>query len=182
MLWRQCHKQVGAWIAGRYPSLTADRIATATNRAFEKLYKATSQPGFDFQKPERLLFTIADRGAIDLFREQRTEQIVEFGTKKNILLMANHRDPAAATAADHAALAEVNEVIRATIAEMPSRQRQVAQLLFEFSNGDATTQDIILWFSIQYDEVLPHGSANRALQEVKRKLRAVLRRFKNELD
>lgn len=180
-LWRQWHGKVGAWLAGRYPGLIADHVATATNQAFQKLYEASNKPNFDSEKPERLLFTIAQRGAIDLFRSQKAEKLISFGTDTNILLIANHPDPAAVTATEHAELADVMSEIRNAIAGMPMRQRQLAQLLFEFSDGDATAADVRLWFALHHETELSFAAANRSLQEVKRKLRAVLLRYKNEL-
>jgi DNA-directed RNA polymerase specialized sigma24 family protein len=179
LLYRHWHRQIAAFVLSRCPGLTRDRVVNAVNDAFLSLVSASANLDYDPISPERLLFTVALRRGFDELRSQTkcgkwrplhsdmTTSLIETGQYGSEV----------PTSADHAENAEMWEAIRAAIAVMPERQRHVAQLMVDHCNGPVTARVIQDLARITDGMYLTLPAANRALEEVKKKLREVLVRF-----
>ena len=177
VLYRHWHKNLAAYVVARFPGLSSDRVVNAVNDAFIELLAEAKKEDYFPGHPERLLFRIAQRRAIDELRCQtkrgKWRALTTDTTTELIEVSQSCRDQR--TGVDQAADAEMMLTIREAIAIMPFRQRQVAKLMVEHCNGPVTAGDIQELARTTNDEYLTLPTANRSLEEVKKKLRVVLR-------
>lgn len=178
ILHRHWHKQVAAFVLSRCPGLTSDRVVNAVNDAFLSLLSAAEKADYDPATPERFLFAVALRRAVDELRSQtkRGKLRLRFDRETRTLLVSSE-EAEYRTAADGAETAEMLAAIRDAIASMPERQRHVAQLMVDHCNGPVTARMIQELARVTDGMYLTLPAANRALEEVKKKLREVLLRF-----
>lgn len=132
-LFQRYRKRLMSFLEDKRPYIPSDEAATAVNNAFIELYEKACEGNLDLEKPIRsLLFTIADRRAVDEFRRYSATRRHDEEVVDQIALSLKGTDVGNAwrTFCTTGALAEeIREEFRRFVGTLPKKQKLIAGVM-----------------------------------------------------
>lgn len=135
-LFKRYKERLMAFLEHRHPVIPAEDLATAIHNAFIEIYRMADSRPKDLEEPLRpLLFTIADRRAVDEFRKysRRVRAVDELAKHTETALDGTETGAAwrsFCTSSENNSLAKtIQEEFRVFVKTLPKKQKLVAGVL-----------------------------------------------------